>query len=145
MGAKISIAEARIRRTDPLWRRRHKTADILGAVLGVLVVLVPVAAALLAPALAVVVAVAVLATGTAAVATGGPAVGFERRAAVLVVVPVVGLVILFLATWRGAHLHLQHWQGPLEPQWDENLWLAASAAAAVSWLGLAALLGLSLT
>lgn len=145
MGAKISIAEARIRRSDPTWRRRHKVADISGAVLATLVVLVPLAVALLRPSLAVAVAVAVLAAGTAAVATGGPAVGFERRAALLVAIPVVGTVILFLATWRGAHLHLQHWQGPLEPQWDDNLWLAACAGAALMWLGLVGLLVLSLT
>lgn len=131
---KISIAEARNRRTDPVWRRRHKAADITAASLVAVVVLVPVVAQLLWPPFGAVLAVAVL-LGTAGALWGdGARVGFERRAAFLVGIPVVNLLVVVPATWRVAHLHLQRWQGPLEPRLDEQLWLAASVVGGLCWL-----------
>lgn len=135
MGDKISIAEARARRTDPVWRRRHKLADLTGAALVVLLLAVPPAVAALSRPAGVALAGAVLIAAPAVLWWSGPRVGFERRAALLTAIPVVNLVVLALAVWRGAHLHLQRWQGPLQPAWDDRVWPAVAAAAAAIWLG----------
>lgn len=134
VGNKISIAEARARRTDPVWRRLHKMADVAAAALVAAVVLVPVLAQLLWPPFGAVLAVAVLLAAAAAVGGSGPKVGFERRAAFLLGIPVVNLIVLVPAVWRAAHLHLQRWQGPLEPRLDDQAWLAASVLGGLCWL-----------
>lgn len=143
MGDKISIAEARARRTDPVWRRLHKTADVAAAALVALVILAPAVVQILFPPFGAVLAVAVLLGAGAAVAGSGPKMGFERRTALLLGIPIVNLLILVPAVWRGAHLHLQRWRGPLEPRLDDQLWLAASVVGGLCWiatLGGAALL-----
>lgn len=134
VGNKISIAEARARRTDPGWRRLHKAADLMGMGLVALVVLVPAVVQILWPPFGAVLAVVVLLGATAAVAGDGPNVGFERRAAFLLGIPFVNLLVLVPAVWRAAHLHLQHWQGPLEPRLDDQVWLAASVVGGLCWV-----------
>lgn len=134
MGQKISIAEARARRTDPVWRRLQKTADVAGAALVALVILVPAVIQILEPPYGAVLAVAVLLGAAAVVAASGPKVGFERRTALLLGIPIVNLLILVPAVWRGAHLHLQRWQGPLEPRLDDQTWLVASAIGGLCWI-----------
>ena len=145
MGDKLSIGEVRARRTDPLWRRRHKVADLTGAGLVFLLVVVPPAAAALWLPAGLAVAVAPLLAGPAALWSGGPRVGFERRTALLVAIPLVNLVVLVPAVWRGAHLHLQRWQGPLQPGWDDRVWPALAAVAVAVWLVTLAGLGVALT
>jgi hypothetical protein len=134
VGDKISIGEARARRTDPVWRRLHKTADLMGMGLVALVVLVPAVLQLLVPPYGAVVAVAVLLGTAVAVAGSGPKVGFERRAALLLGIPLVNLLVLVPAVWRAAHLHLQRWQGPLEPRIEDQAWVAASVVGGLCWL-----------
>ena len=145
MGDKITIAEVRARRTDPFWRRRHKLADLTGAVLVVLLLVLPPAAAVLRPPVGLPLAAALVVAAPVALWLRGPKVGLERRAALLAAIPVLNLVVLVPAVWRGAHLHLQRWQGPLQPSWDDGAWLAAGAIAAVFWLASLAGLVLALT
>lgn len=134
MGDKISIAEARVRRSDPVWRRRHKVADVIGIGLVVLlIVLPPIVGAIWRP-LGVALAMGLLVAAPAALWWRGPTVGLDRRSALLVAVPVFGLFVLVPAVWRAAHLHLQHWQGPLQPPWGDTVWLLAGAAGALLWL-----------
>jgi hypothetical protein len=140
VGDKLTIGEARARRTDPVWRRRHKLADLTGiALVALLLVALPVAAAL-GPSPFAVAALALLVVAPVAIWLQGPVVGLERRAALLVAIPVVNLVVLVPAVWRTAHLHLQRWQGPLDPRWDDSVWRLVGAAALVLWLATVAAL-----
>ncbi len=135
MGDKISIAEVRARRSDPVWVRRHKLADLTGAAVVVLLVVVPaLAAALWRPYGLAAAAAAVLVVAPAVLWLRGPTVGLERRAALLVAVPGVNLIVLVPAAWRAAHLHVQRWQGPLEPRWDDSVWRLVGPLAALCWL-----------
>ncbi len=60
-------------------------------------------------------------------------------------VPVLGLVVVLVpAVWRATHLHLQHWQGPLEPDWEDATWRVAVAAGVACWLTTTTLLVLLL-
>ncbi len=141
MGDKVTIAQARVRRTDPAWRRRHKVADLVGIGLVVLLLVLPPLAASLAPAAGLTIVAALLVVAAAALSIRGPAVGIERRAALLVAVPGLNILVLVPAVWRAAHLHLQRWQGPLQPAWDETTWTAVGAAAALVWVaGIAGLI-----
>jgi len=145
VGDKITIAEARARRSDPEWRRRHKLADITGIVLVILLVTLPPLGSALWRPLGVGLALVLLLAAPAALWWRGPTVGLDRRSALLVAVPVLGLLVLVPALWRAAHLHLQHWQGPLQPPWGDSRWLAVGAVGAVAWLFSLAGLVLSLT
>jgi len=138
VGDKISIAEARARRTDPVWRRRHKLADLAGAGFVVLLVVLPPLTAAVWRPVGAAADVALLVLAPAALWLRGPIGGFERRAAFLVVIPGLNLVVLVPAVWRAAHLHLQHWQGPLEPGWDDTVWRVVGSLAVVVWLAGAA-------
>jgi len=141
---KISMAEARARRTDPIWRRRHKQADLVGAALIAVLLIVPPLGAVVWPPLRVALALGLLVGGPATLWWQGPSVGLERRAALLVAVPVLNLMVLVPAVWRAAHLHLQHWQGPLEPRWNGAVWIVVGAVGVVMWLVTVAGLALSL-
>lgn len=145
MGEKISIAEARARRADPVWRRRHHFADLRGIALVVLLLLGPLVAGMLSRPLGLAISAAFLIGAPALIWWRGPEVGLERRSALLVAVPVLNLFVLVPAAWRLAHLSLQHWQGPLEPPWGDGVWLVAGAVGGVCWLAAAASLVLSLT
>ena len=134
VGDKITIAQARVRRTDPRWRRRHTQADITGIALVTLLVVLPPVAAALWPPLGLALVALLLVVAPAALWWRGPKVGLERRTALLVAVPVANLVALVPAVWRAAHLHLQRWQGPLQPDWDDRTWIAAGALATLLWV-----------
>lgn len=138
MGDKISIAEARIRRSDPTWRRRYKQADLTGIALVVLLLVGPPVAGLLWPPLGLALSGLLLLGAPVALWTSGPAVGLERRTALLVAVPVLNLFVLVPAVWRSAHLGIQRWQGPLEPPWVDGVWWVAGAVGVVCWLAAAA-------
>ena len=141
---KISIAEARARRSDPVWRRRHKLADLTGMGLVVLLLLLPPLAGLVWRPLGVAVVAALLLGAPVSIWYRGPAVGLERRAALLVAVPVLNLFVLVPAVWRFAHLGIQRWQGPLEPPWDDATWWIAGVVGVALWVASLAGLALSL-
>ncbi|MEO5679725.1 MAG: hypothetical protein ABIS47_08650 [Acidimicrobiales bacterium] len=145
MGDKITIAEARARRTDPAWRRRHRLADLRGAGLVLLLLVGPSLGAALWEPLRLASGLALLVVLPAALWLGGPVVGLERRTAVLVAIPVLNLMVLVPAAWRLAHLGIQRWQGPLEPPWGDGVWLGTAALGVACWLFFAALLLLPLT
>jgi len=134
VGDKITIAEARLRRTDPVWRRRQLLADIRGICLVVLLLVVPPVSGLLWPLLGNAIVAAILLVAPAALWWRGPVVGLERRSALLVAVPVLNLFVLVPAVWRLAHLGIQRWQGPLEPPWGDRMWIVAGAVGIVCWL-----------
>ena len=144
MGDKITIAEARVRRTDPVWRRRQKLTDLTGLVLVVLLLVVPPGARLLWPPAGVAVAALILLAAPPLLWLRGPIVGLERRTALLVAVPVINLFVLGAAVWRFAHLGHQRWQGPLEPRWGDGVWWVAGVVGVALWVASAASLGLSL-
>lgn len=143
MGDKISIAEARARRLDPVWRRRHKVADLTGIAL-VALLFVLLIARLFWPPLQLLLAVAVLVAAPAALWWRGPKVGLDRRTAFLMAVPILNLFVLVPAVWRAAHLHLQRWQGPLQPPWGDGVWLVMAIVGVGFWLAGAVGLVLSL-
>ena len=144
VGDKLTIAQVRARRTDPVWRRRHKVADISGIALVVAVLVGPFLLALLWRPLGAAAGLAIVVGGAAALAASGPKVGLERRAALLVAIPILGLFVVVPAVWRAAHLHLQRWQGPLEPPWSDTAWLALGVVGVVCWVATVAGLVLSL-
>lgn len=144
MGDKITIAEARARRTDPLWRRRHKLADLRGIALVVLLLLLVLVSGLLWRPLGLAVGAALLLGAPAALWWRGPVVGFERRTALLMAVPLLNLFVLIPAVWRLAHLDIQRWQGPLEPRWGDGVWWVVGAIGVALWLLSATSLALSL-
>jgi len=141
---RITIAEVRARRTDPVWRRQHQLADLRGLALVVVLLLVPPVAWLLWRPLGVGLSATILLVGPVALWCRGPVVGLERRSAALVAVPVLNLIVLVPAVWRAAHLGLQRWQGPLQPGWSDGVWVVATVVGVTCWLGAAALLVLSL-
>jgi len=141
---RITIAEVRARRTDPVWRRRHQLADLRGLALVVGLLVLPPVAWLLWRPLGLGLVATVLLAGSAALWSSGPQVGLERRTALLVAIPVLNLIILVPAVWRSAHLGLQRWQGPLQPGWSDGVWAVAAVVGVACWLGAAALLVLSL-
>ena len=141
---RITIAEVRARRTDPVWRRRHQLADLRGLASVVVLLVLPPAAWLLWRPVGLGLAATVLLAGPAALWSSGPQVGLERRTAVLVAIPVLNLIVLVPAVWRSAHLGLQRWQGPLQPGWTDGVWVVATVVGVACWLGAAALLVLSL-
>lgn len=143
MGEKISIAEARVRRTDPVWRRRHKLADVNGIALVALLILLPPAAGLLWRPLGLALSAGLLLGAPAAIWVRGPSVGLDRRAALLVAIPLLNLFVLVPGVWRAAHLHVQHWQGPLQPPWEHGVWLAVGVVGVLFWLASLASLALS--
>ncbi len=134
MSEKISIAEARARRADPAWRRRHQMADLRGIALVVLLLVVPPVAGALSRSAGVAVWATVLVGGPAALWWRGPVVGLERRSALLVAVPGLNLFVFVPAVWRLAHLGLQRWQGPLEPRWSDRVWLVVAPIGVLCWL-----------
>lgn len=134
MSEKISIAEARARRSDPAWRRRHQMADLRGIALVVLLFLLPPVARALPQPVGVAVWATVLVGAPAALWWRGPVVGLERRNALLVAVPGLNLFVFVPAVWRLAHLGLQRWQGPLEPPWSDRVWLVVGAIGVLCWL-----------
>ena len=144
MGDKITIAEARARRSDPVWRRRHKRADLGGIALVVLLLLLLVLSGFVWRPLGLTVAAALLLGAPAALWSRGPLVGLERRTALLVAVPVLNLFVLIPAVWRFAHLGIQRWQGPLEPRWGEGVWWVVGSVGVALWLTSVARLALSL-
>ena len=144
MGDKITIAEARARRTDPVWRRRQKLTDVTGLVLVGLLLVVPPVAGLLWPPAGVAVAALILLVAPPLLWLRGPLVGLERRAALLVAVPALNLFVLGAAVWRFAHLGIQRWQGPLQPRWDDGVWWAVGALGIALWVASVVGLGLSL-
>lgn len=144
MGDKITIAEARARRTDPVWRRRQLRTDLTGLALVALLLVLPPVLGLLFPPLGVALGLLLLLAGPAALWWRGPVVGLERRSALLVAVPLLNLYVLGAAAWRVAHLGIQRWQGPLEPRWDDRVWWVAGVAGAAFWLATLASLGRAL-
>jgi len=141
---RITIAEVRARRTDPVWRRRHQLADLRGLSLVVGLLVLPPLAWLFWRPLGLGLAITVLVAGAAALWSSGPKVGLERRTSVLVAIPLLNLVVLVPAVWRSAHLGLQRWKGPLQPGWSDGVWVVAAVVGVACWLGAAALLVLSL-
>lgn len=141
---RLTIAEVRARRTDPVWRRRHRLADLWGLTLVVALLVVPPVAWLLWRPLGFGLSATILLAAPAALWRRGPVVGLERRTAALVAVPVVNLIVLVPAVWRWAHLGLQRWQGPLQPGWSDGVWTVAVIAGSACWLSAAAGLVLSL-
>lgn len=131
---RITIAEIRARRTDPVWRRRHRLADMWGLALVVALLVAPPVAWLLWRPLGLGLSATILLVAPTALWWRGPVVGLERRAAALVAVPVLNLIVLVPAVWRGAHLGLQRWQGPLQPGWSDGVWAVAVAAGVACWL-----------
>jgi len=100
----------------------------------VVLLVVPPALATLRLALGLSAVLALLVVGPAALWLRGPTVGFERRAALLAGVPLLNLYVLVPAVWRAAHLHLQRWQGPLDPRWNDEVWRFVVPLTVVGWL-----------
>ena len=144
MGDKITIAEARARRSDPMWRRRLLLTDLTGLGLVALLLVGPPVAALLWRPLGLAIVLLLLLGAPAALWWRGPVVGLDRRTALLVAVPLLNLFVLGAAVWRSAHLGIQRWQGPVEPRWDDGVWWVVGAVGVAFWLANAVGLALSL-
>ena len=141
---RLTIAEVRARRTDPVWRRRHRLADLWALALVVLLLVAPLVAGALWRPLGLGLSAVILVGGPLALWARGPSVGLERRTALLVAVPVLNLIVLVPAVWRAAHLGLQRWQGPLEPPWSDTVWAVATVGGVACWLAAVAAIVLSL-
>ena len=63
----------------------------------------------------------------------GPRFGFNRRAAVLVAVPVLGLFVQVAFAWRLGHHRTRTWK-TLEPSWGRNAWAVPTVVGILSWI-----------
>ena len=68
----------------------------------------------------------------------GRAVGIDRRAAVLVGIPLFGLFAVVPAIWRWAHHDVRTAHTALEPRWGRVAWTVAAVVGVGCWLGFAA-------
>ncbi|HEV8115489.1 MAG TPA: hypothetical protein VGP53_04565, partial [Acidimicrobiales bacterium] len=63
----------------------------------------------------------------------GPRFGFDRRAACLVAVPVLGLFVHVAFAWRLGHHRTRTWK-TLEPSWGRNAWTVLTVVGVLSWI-----------
>lgn len=88
--------------------------------------------------LAVVAELVLFVTVPVAVWKHGPQVGIDRRAAVLVGIPLLDLFVIVPALWRWAHQPLPVSSGPLEPAWGRVAWTVMTPVGVACWLGVIA-------
>jgi len=131
---KETIDETRRRLASPVWRRQEREGHALGVLLLVLPILLGVGAGAAHLRLLGATVSAVLLVGVPAVLWRcGPRFGFDRRAAVLVAVPVFGLFVHVTLAWRLGHHRTGTWTTQ-EPSWGRGAWTVATVAGVVSWV-----------
>lgn len=132
--ARETIDETRRRLASPEWRRQEREGHALGILLLVLPFLLGIGVqaaglrplSLLASAVPLVVVPVVL-------WRVGPRFGFDRRAAVLVAVPVFGLFVHIALAWRLGHHRTRTWK-TVEPSWGRTAWTVATVVGLLSWI-----------
>ena len=136
IAAKETIDETRRRLASPEWRRQEREGHAIGVLLLVLPFLLGAGldAADLYPLGMLVSAVPLLAVPVV-LWRFGPRFGFDRRAAVLVAVPVLGLFVHVALAWRIGHHRTRTWN-TLEPTWGRNVWAVLTAVGILSWIWL---------
>jgi len=132
-----SIDETRRRLASPAWRRQEREGHVVGILLLVLPYLLGAgfSGAGLRP-LGLVVNAMFLVAIPAVLWRFGPRFGFDRRAAVLVVIPGVGLFVHVALAWRLGHHRTRTWK-TLEPPWGRTAWTVATIVGVLSWIWVA--------
>ncbi len=130
---KETIAQTRRRLASPEWRRQEREGHAVGILLLVLPSLLGAGIAAAGPyPLRLLVSVVFLVAEPALLWRFGPRFGFDRRAAFLVAVPVLGLFVQFAFAWRLGHHRTRTWK-TLEPSWGRNVWAVLTVVGILSW------------
>jgi len=131
---KETIDEARRRLASPVWRRQEREGHVVGILLLVLPVLLGtgIAAAHLRP-LRMTISVLLLVAIPAVLWRYGPRFGFDRRASVLIGVPVFGLFVHVTLAWRLGHHRTRTWTTE-EPSWGRGAWAVATVVGVLGWV-----------
>ncbi|MEJ7765969.1 MAG: hypothetical protein WKF86_10770 [Acidimicrobiales bacterium] len=129
-----TIDETRRRLASPQWRRQEREGHVVGILLLVLPFLLSAGlnAADLHP-LGLLVSAVPLVAVPAVLWRFGPRFGFDRRAAVLVAVPVLGLFVHVALAWRLGHHRTRTWK-TLEPSWGRTAWTVLTVVGVISWI-----------
>lgn len=131
---KETIDQTRRRLASPEWRRQEREGHVVGVMLLLLPLLLRTAfsAAELRPAAVVVGAVPFVAAPVL-LWQMGPRFGFDRRAAAIVAIPVIGTFLYIALAWRLGHHRTRTWTN-VEPTWGSGVWRAAMVAGGASWV-----------
>ncbi len=129
-----SIDETRRRLASPEWRRQEREGHVVGILLLVLPYLLAAgfSGAGLRP-LGLVMNAMFLVAVPAMLWQFGPRFGFDRRAAFLVTVPVIGLFVHVAFAWRLGHHRTRTWK-TLEPSWGRNVWAVLTVVGVLIWI-----------
>jgi len=134
--AKETIDETRRRLASPEWRRQEREGHAVGILLLVLPSLVGAGIATAGPhPLGLLVSAVFLVAEPALLWRIGPRFGFDRRAAFLVALPVLGLFVHVAFAWRLGHHRTRTWK-TLEPTWGRNVWAVLTVVGILSWIWL---------
>jgi len=128
-----SIDETRRRLASPEWHRQEREGHAVGILLLVLPFLLGAGAvaAGLRP-LGLLVSTVPLVVVPVVLWRAGPRFGFDRRAAVLVAVPVFGTFVHVALAWRIGHHRTRSWSSR-EPPWGRSAWTVATIVGLASW------------
>lgn len=128
-----TIDQTRRRLASPEWRRQEREGHVVGFVLLLLPLLLSSAlwAAELRPAARLVSAMPLVAAPVV-LWRAGPRFGFDRRAAAIVAIPILGTFVYIALAWRLGHHRTRTWTRQ-EPSWGPGVWRAAIVAGLASW------------
>ncbi len=134
IAAKETIDGTRRRLASPEWRRQEREGHAVAILLLVLPSLLGAGIATAGPPpLGLLVSVVFLVAEPALLWRVGPRFGFDRRAACLVAVPVLGLFVHVAFAWRLGHHRTRTWK-TLEPSWGRNAWTVLTVVGVLSWI-----------
>jgi len=131
-----TIDETRRRLASPQWRRQEREGHAVGILLIVLPFLLGAGlnVADLYP-LGLLVSAVPLVAVPVVLWRFGPRFGFDRRAAFLVALPVLGLFVHVALAWRLGHHRTRTWKS-IEPTWGRNVWAVLTVVGILSWIWL---------
>ncbi len=131
---KETIDQTRRRLASPEWRRQEREEHVVGVMLLLLPLLLrsALSAAELDPAALLVSAVPLVAAPVV-LWREGPRFGFDRRAAAIVTIPLLGTFVYIALAWRLGHHRTRTWTNQ-QPSWGPGVWRAAIVAGVASWV-----------
>ena len=129
-----TIDETRRRLASPDWHRQEREGHVVGVLLLILPLLLrsALSAAELRPAALLVSAVPLVAAPVV-LWRQGPRFGFDRRAAAILTIPILGTFVYVALAWRLGHHRTRTWTQQ-EPAWGPGIWRVAIVAGGASWV-----------
>jgi len=130
---KETIDQTRRRLASPEWRRQEREGHVVGVMLLLLPLLLRTALSAAELRLAALMVSAVPFVAVPAVLwRAGPRFGFDRRAAAIVAIPLLGAFVYVALAWRLGHHRSRTWTKQ-EPAWGPGVWFAAIVVGGASW------------